>query len=67
MESLEEYLRGYIGFKGVPLSYVVDVLKARFVIIGIHTTKHYIAKELLTSQDVRSGATERLCAYLIFR
>ena len=23
MESLEEYLRGYIGVKGVPLSYVV--------------------------------------------
>ena len=23
MESLEEYLGGHIGFKGVPLSYVV--------------------------------------------
>ena len=30
--------------------------------IGIHTTEHYIAKELLTSQYDRSGATDCLCA-----
>ena len=27
--------------------------------------KHYIAKEILTSQDGRSGATERLWAYSV--
>ena len=32
-------------------------LEARLDSIGIHTTKHYIVKELLTCQDDGSGAT----------
>ena len=41
-------------------------LVARLSRIGIHTTKHYIAIELLTSQYGGSGATEPLCADFIF-
>ena len=44
----------------------IDTLKSRLARIGIHTTKHYIAKEILTSQDGENGATERLCADWIF-
>ena len=46
---------------------VIDTLKAILDRIGIHNTKHYIAKELLTSQYGGSGATERLCVDCIFR
>ena len=42
-------------------------LEARLARIGIHVTKHYIAEELLTSQDGESGSTERLCADWVFR
>ena len=45
----------------------INTLKARLARIDIHTTKDYIVKELLKSQDVGSGATERLCADWIFR
>ena len=45
----------------------IDTLKVRLDRIGMKTTEHYIAEELLTSQDVGSSATERLCADWIFR
>ena len=45
----------------------IDTLKSRLAKIGIHTTEHYIAKGLLTSQYGGSDTTERLCADWIFR
>ena len=45
----------------------INTLKARLARIGIHNTKHLIAEQIMTSQDGRSGATERLCADWIFR
>ena len=49
------YIEGVVG-QGI------YILRARWDMIGIHTTEHYIAKEILTSQDGGSGATELLCA-----
>ena len=45
----------------------IDTLKARLARIGMNTTKHYIAEELLTSQNGGSGATDLLCADWFFR
>ena len=45
----------------------IDTLKAILARIGIDTTKHYIVKELLTSQDGESSSMKLLFVDWIFR